>query len=185
MLFEITENLKRFLIAAIPNSPDWVVNTTIGQDENAPAAPTLPPDKLLLFLYAVGQDPHLRNRPHELRGDDFVRPPMGLTLRYLILYNSSNADQCQKRLAQVLQAFYEHPLLGPPQLDPALASRVRHLRVRLHSVTNEELNQVWTALNMSMRLSLHYEVDAALVDPGADGTGAVLERTVGYVNGTA
>lgn len=179
MLYEITETLKRYLLTAIPDGGDWVENMALRHDESTEL--NLPTDKLILFLYAVGENPHLRNRGPVATPEGFVRPPMGLSLRYLITYNSAQADQTQKRLARVLQAFFTRPRLGPAELDPTLVTKVDHLLVRLRAVSQEELNQIWTALNLGMRLSLYYEVDAAFIEPSEQETIApVEERRLDY-----
>lgn len=183
MLYEITETLKRYLQTAVPGA-NGIQNVALRHDESAEL--DLPIDKLVLFLYAVGENPHLRNRGPIATPEGFVRPPMGLSLRYLITYNSTKADEAQKRLSRVLQAFFTRPRLGPAELDPTLITKVDHLTVRLRAVSQEELNQIWTALNLGMRLALYYDVDAALIEPSEqDVTVPVDERRIAYVGAGA
>jgi hypothetical protein len=85
----------------------------------------------------------------------------------------------QEWLTEVLRVFASQPRLGPAQLHPDLAGRVEQLTVRLRSPSVEELNRLWTALNVGMRLALFYEVDAALIPPSEpQGAGPVERRRV-------
>jgi Pvc16 N-terminal domain len=177
MLLGVSKTLKQYLVSAIPNPGDWVEIGLFQQDN----PPTLPGNgHLVLFLYAVEENPHLRNRPLEPGEDGIYRvPPLALTLHYLVTYMTKNASDLQDWLARVVQAFHTKPRLGPGELDPSIAGEVAELAVRLQSVSPDEVQKLWTALAIGMRLSLYYAVDAALV-PSLERRGAppVLERTI-------
>jgi hypothetical protein len=175
MLLGVSKTLKQYLVSAIPNPADWVEIGLFQQDTPA----TLPGNgHLALFLYAVEENAHLRNRPLELGTDGIYRaPPMALTLHYLITYMTKNASDQQDWLARVLQAFHTKPRLGPGELDPSIAGEVAELTVRLQAMSADEVQKLWTALAIGMRFSLYYAVDAALVPSlDLDGAGPVVER---------
>jgi hypothetical protein len=175
MLLGVSKTLKQYLTSAIPNTGDWV---EIGLFQAGTPA-TLPGDgHLALFLYAVEENAHLRNRPLELGSDGiYRRPPMALTLHYLVTYMTRNASDLQDWLSRVLQAFHTKPRLGAGELDSSIAGEVEELAVRLQAVSPDEVQKLWTALSIGMRLSLYYSVDVALI-PSLEqqGRGQVEER---------
>ena len=177
MLIEITETLKSYLLRAMPGNGtgDWIEIGELQGDSDEP-----PENKLLVFLYGVGEHPHLRNRPLVLGQDDrFHPPPLTIVLNYLITYVSKDHKEVQRRLAGVLRAFHSRPRLTTDDLEPTLVDRVGYLTVRLRNPGSEEVNQIWTALNRGMRLALYYEVNAALIEPAAErGAPRVEERQV-------
>lgn len=178
MLVGISRTLQAFLLRRIPEpGNDWIEILQLHSD-----GPTsLPANRLVLFLYSVGEEGHMRNRQLVRDGEGFRRPPLAARLRYLVTYVSDDAEEVQRRLTRVLRAFHSTPRLGPAELRPDLVDRVDHLTVRLKDPSPEEMNQLWTALNRGMRLALYYDVVAALVEP-EDETFAhpVEERHVVY-----
>ena len=162
MLLGVSKSLQRYLLARIPNSvADWITIAALQQDQ--PLA--LPQNKLVLFLYGVEENAHLRNRAAVPTNGGFVQPPLAMTLHYLITYISKDGSDAQDWLSQVLRAFQSQQRLGPADLDPTLEGEVDHLVVRMRSVTPEDVQKIWTALNLGMRLSLYYDVDAAMIAP--------------------
>jgi hypothetical protein len=163
MLQEISNSLRRFIVAEFPeiSGDGWV------EIMSAASAAGLPAEKLVVLLYAVEEAPYVRNEFHAVVDRAGQAPALALNLRYLIVFNSMDHVEAQRRLSRVLESFHQRPLLGPEHIDPALADRLEHLSVRLHNPTVEELNLLWTALNVGMRLALHYEVSVTLVDPNA------------------
>jgi hypothetical protein len=174
MLFAVSNTLRAYLESRFPdtNGP-WVTIASRQKDE----ASTFPTNQLALLLYAVSENTYLRNQGLRSTEAGFVAPPLAVTLYYLVTYTSTSAEQIQRRLSLVLQAFESTRRLGPEDLDPELVGRVEHLSIRLRALTPEELNRIWTGLSLGMRLALYYEVDAALLEPLDPKTeGAVLER---------
>src|SRR3954452_23822148 len=98
----------------------------------------------------------MRNRP-PLADETgaYVPAPLALTLQYMITYVSSTATDVQEWLTAVLRVLSSRPRLGPAELDPELHGVVDELIVRLRTPTIEELNRLWTALNLGMRLALY------------------------------
>jgi hypothetical protein len=161
MLHQISNSLKKFLHATFPeiNAEGWI------EIMSAASAGGLPAEKLVILLYAVEEAASVRNEFHAVVERAGQAPALALNLRYLIVFNSMDHEESQRRLSRVLEAFHTRPLLGPEFIDPVLAERLEHLSVRLHSPTVEELNLLWTALNVGMRLALHFEVSVTLVEP--------------------
>lgn len=155
MLLEVSRTLQRYLNAAIPQSGgDWV---SIAAAPREPGE-SWPGNELVLFLYSVGEQHHLRNLGPRATPAGFEPPPLQVVLHYLVTYISADHEEEQRRLARVLQALHARPRIGPGELDPALVPHVDYLTVRLRTLPAEELNRIWTALNTTLRLALFYEV---------------------------
>ncbi len=161
MLQEISNSLRKFIIGSFPevSGDAWV------EIMSAASAAGLPAEKLVILLYAVEEAPYVRNEFHAVVDRAGRAPALALNLRYLIVFNSMDHGEAQRRLSRVLESLHRRPLLGPEFIDPGLAERLEHLSVRLHNPTVEELNLLWTALNVGMRLALHYEVSVTLIEP--------------------
>ncbi|MGZ8715481.1 MAG: DUF4255 domain-containing protein [Gaiellaceae bacterium] len=172
MLLEVSRALQRYLHATIPQSSgDWVEIAAAPQGTGA----VWPDGKLVLFLYAVGEETHLRNAPFRATEDGYIPPPLQLVLHYLVTYVSTDHEEEQRRLDRVLQAFYSRPRFGPAELN-GVAPQVDYLTVRLRTLSAEELNRIWTALNQGLRLALFYEVGVVPIASLAPETvGPVLE----------
>ncbi|NIR43746.1 MAG: DUF4255 domain-containing protein [Gemmatimonadetes bacterium] len=159
MLFEISDSLRNYLISVFPEveGDGWI------EVMSGASAAGLPAEKLTLLLYAVHEAPLQRSEFKAVVEREAKLPPLALKLHYMITFNSMDDEETQRRLARVLDAFHERPLLGPEFFDPALTDRLANLAIQLRSPTAEELNHLWTALKVGMRLALYYEVNATLV----------------------
>lgn len=157
----VSKTLKRYLLTTFPETVEWV---------EIAAAPTetekkWPSNKLVLFLYTIDEAPHLRNLGLRPTSDGYEPQPLHLILNYLVTFTSDNHEEAQKRLELVLSAFHTRPRLTASDLEPELVPVVDSLTVRLRTMTAEDLNRIWTALNHSMRLSLFYEVGVTPIAP--------------------
>lgn len=180
MLLAVSNTLQRYLQARVSASVSIVA---LQQDEPL----NLPVGTIALFLYGVEENAHMRNRgPVAASDGTFRRPPLALTLHYLVTYISAAATDTQEWLSQVLRVLPSQTRIARADLDPALAASNEFLAVRLRSLTPEEVQRLWTALNLGMRLSLYYEVDAAFVEPfEPKTTGPVRRRDVVLAQGVA
>jgi hypothetical protein len=96
-------------------------------------------------------------------------PPLPVRLHYLLtpLTNIQAAGGPQTEqvvLGKVLQAFHDHPVLRGTDLQDDLSGTEAELRVRLESLSLEEITRVWDALNGSYQLSVSYEVSTVNID---------------------
>jgi hypothetical protein len=168
MLYEVSRTLQQYLLTAIPvPGPDWV-EIASPQDTGT----TWPDGRLVLYLYAVSEDGHLRNIPQQLGPDGYRPAPLHLVLHYVVTYvDDDDAAEVQRRLTLVLQALHSRPRLAVVGRTPRT-----EITVRLRTVGSEELNQIWTAINHNLRLALFYDVSVAVVDSTApERTAPVLE----------
>ena len=184
MLYGVSKTLQQRLFDASPGmGSSWVEIANLQSDKLDGASA----DKVVLFLYAVSENRHLHNQPPEQLADGRYRQaPLALTLHYLLAYNGPKAENSQAHLALVLRAFHSKQRLGPAELYQDIQGEVDGLTIRLRAMTPEELNQVWTALNVGMRPALFYDVDVAVIEPqDVPLTGPVRDREVRYRQGVA
>jgi hypothetical protein len=175
MIYAVSNTLKAYLETRFPEAASWVTIATRRDTETN----TFPQAQLALLLYAVSENPYLRNQGPRSTADGYGPAPLAVTLYYLVAYGSTDAEQVQRRLALVLQAFESATRIGPGELDSELVGKVDQLTVRLRALTPEELNRIWTALGYGMRVALYYEVDVALLEPlELELTGPVTERRI-------
>ena len=119
---------------------------------------------LSVWLYRVLRDEERLNIPPERIAPDLLRrPPLPVRLHYLLtpLTNVQAVGGPQTEqvvLGKVLQTFHDHPVLRGADLQDDLSGTDAELRVRLESLSLEEITRVWDALNGSYQLSVSYEV---------------------------
>jgi len=163
VLLGVSKTLEQYLLDTSPELPaNWLELVNYQSDDMTSATA----GKVTLFLYAIAENRHLHNQPLERLPDGrFRQAPLALTLSYLIAYNAPDAVKGQQHLAVILRAFHSKARLGPADLDASIQDKVEGLTVRLRAMSTEELNQVWTALNVGMRPALFYDVDVAVIEP--------------------
>ena len=179
MIREVTETLVDVIQAATLDLNDWVRPVSLHDDANDPT------NRLALFLYAIDEHGHVRNRPMEFDGERYRRPPVVMRLSYLMAYYGNQTDLAhldeQARLDRVIQVFHDQPILDASLMPASLAATVDKLTVRLWSPSTDERNQIWTALGRAMRLALYYKVDAVPIVPTrADGGPPIVEQQIDY-----
>jgi hypothetical protein len=138
--------------------------------------PTTPP-KLAICLYEILEDASTRNRPMQRiplpAGLKLAKPPMSLTLKYLLTPFAPQPEDEQRILGRAMQALYEDAIFSGPDLrgGPAplgLVGSADILAVTLDALTLEERSRIFHAIQQPYRLSLSYQVRVANIDPEQD-----------------
>ena len=135
--------------------------------------------RLNLYLYHVGENPHLKNQeiPGEGHPGAYGHPPLSLDLRYIFTaFGTSDtgpdADiEAQWILGDAMRVLHDiaiitpnvveqkAPLPQPPILDPSLLGEFEQIKITLQPAGLEEISKIWTALpNVNFRRSVLYEV---------------------------
>jgi hypothetical protein len=157
-------------LSTLPSSPTAELHNLQG------TVPSVPP-KLAICLYEVIEDASSRNQPLQRipvpGGLRIAKPPMALTLRYLMTPFAPQPEDEQRILGRVMQALYEDALFSGPELrgDPAPAGLVGStdvLAVTLDPLTLEERSRIFHAIQQPYRLSLSYQVRVANIHPRQD-----------------
>jgi hypothetical protein len=160
-----------------------------------PKVTTLPPDDervsendgVNLFLYRVSVNPFLSNT--DWRGDKQnpkgkKRPPLALTLHYLLTAYAKKADgaamddvTAQQLLGNAMTILHEYPVLNDvhdsdfdanldAQFAPELRNSFEKIKVSIiPTTTMEEFSKIWTSLSKAHRLSVLYDVSLAQIAP--------------------
>jgi hypothetical protein len=130
----------------------------------------LPAQGLSVWLYRVIRDEQRLNDPPVRISPTQLRPvPLPLRLHYLVTpvtgQTTNDPGTEQLILGKVLQAFYSHPVLRGADLKGDFEDTEVELKVRLESMTLEEITRVWEALEGSYQLSVSYEVSVVNIEP--------------------
>ena len=122
--------------------------------------------RLSVYLYRIVEDPYLKNQPMQPGAGRRLRiAPLTLDLYYLVAPLVGTPREQHMVLGKVLQVFHDRPILQGPDFGTGpLAGSGEELRVTLNPVTLEENTRVWTALEMSYRLSVCYVMRVALLE---------------------
>jgi hypothetical protein len=122
-----------------------------------------------LYLYAVDECEEVRQSGAAIvRNDRISRPPIYLTLYYMITAYSSG--DLQYRLAQeeqilgrAVQILHDHPVIPLREVDTDHGIGM-DLHVMMLRLTADERAQIWGFPNVGMRLSLFYKVTPIAID---------------------
>jgi hypothetical protein len=140
--------------------------------------------RINLFLYRVSENGYLRNQeiPGHGHPSAYGRPPLSLDLCFLLtVYGSRmvgtylDETPAHQLLGSAMQVLHDNavitdslvtrrPPAGQPILDPVLRKELETLKVTLHPLGIEDLTNVWTALELSFRLSVAYEVSVVRIE---------------------
>ncbi len=129
----------------------WVVVSSLSGDDPAPK-----PKRLAVCLLSVEVRDEPARSPVPVRGGG--PGPAPLRLEYLLTYFGGHLE-AQQRLARVLEALRERPVLGPADLPAAAAARIARLTVTVRTPSAEERSRTWTSLGRPGRLALFCTVD--------------------------
>jgi hypothetical protein len=128
-----------------------------------------------IWLYRVMRDENrLNDPPVRLNAFQSRFPPLPLRLHYMFTPRvrpglANSADLEQRILGKILQAFHDHPRFRGPDLLGDLSGTPLEFKVRLETISLEDIARVWTSLSRPYQLSVSYEasvvnVDSELVD---------------------
>ncbi|OQX18479.1 MAG: hypothetical protein BWK76_07430 [Desulfobulbaceae bacterium A2] len=133
-----------------------------------------------LYLYHIQEDPHCKNFPEPSGSSPPVRfQEMALQLYYLLTAHGGKLREThpfqreQRLMGMAIKAFHDYPVLDCSTTIGTEGDRfifpdtLRHgedeFRLVLHPATLEEINKVWTAANVPVRLSAVYQVSVILL----------------------
>ncbi|MFC4260991.1 DUF4255 domain-containing protein [Marinobacter lacisalsi] len=162
--------LRRQIFEALDSAPDTDFSLTDPASNitlDAPGGDLSSQFVVSLYLYHIDQNRHLRNQPPLRTGsDELRRPPLPLQLRYLVTPLDSETNN-HLMLGRILQHCHDHPTIdsieGRP-LDTSHGGASSEIRIRLESLTLEQLAQIWNAFNQPFRLATVLLVEAVVID---------------------
>ncbi|MDP9793200.1 hypothetical protein J2S43_001712 [Catenuloplanes nepalensis] len=180
---DVSSILARRLEAAVLKvTPNGAVRLwDPADDTNRPVEPLL-----TVFLYEIAEDAASRNRPFTrtepvLRGEPARnrKPPMALSLRYLITAWNGDPVTQHRMLGCALQTLYDDAIFDGTELIGSLAGSADTMAVTLTQLTLDQKSYVWFALQKPFRLSLNYEVRVVNLESTVETAAApVTSRTL-------
>ncbi len=150
---------------------------------------------LTIFLYDIGEDATVRNRPAEEVVDTggirrVRRPPVPLTLRYMLTPWSTDPGDVHQMLGCTVAALQDSRtvlghrlrqlLAGNPRAADSIAD-VEVLSLHMAQLTLDEKSRIWWAIQQPFHLSVMYELRVLSIDrlaPVATAAGQVVQRSV-------
>jgi Pvc16 N-terminal domain len=125
---------------------------------------------ITFWLYRLGVDPFLRNRPATPRSGAGPVFPLGLDLHYLVTAWAANAAREHEALEWVMRALYQHPILDRSVLAPIdvwRADEAVHLVAT--ELSTEDMMRIWDAIRPEYRLSVTWCARVVRLDRDALG----------------
>lgn len=151
---------------------------TVGRPEDASKA-AAPGGSLNLFLYRVGIDASLRNRPL----DTGLAPPVWLVLYYLLTaFEGEDSDSiaAHKLLGRGMLALNAMSVIKPGPASLALSSSPDPLRITFDEADVEMLSKIMQGSEEKYRISAAFQVRPVLLAPVNEPPGYALPvKTVG------
>lgn len=157
----IVERLKSVLV------PDLIQNAgEIGLRSPEDRGDT----SLGLFLYDIRPSEEVYQNRSVVTRDKIARPPMLLSLSYMITAYSQGdiqyrLSQEERILGRVIQYFYDHPVIPLDEVDPHMTSGTE-LHITMLKPDIDEKARIWNFPNVGNRLSLFYKVSPVAIDSG-------------------
>jgi hypothetical protein len=145
-----------------PNCTFSVVSSSQIHEEQDPANLGV---QVLLLLYRVSIDPHLRNAGR-VNTPDMKPAPLSVDLHYLFTFWSSSAENEHLVLAWTMRQLHLAPLLDSTNLSADAAWSAEDIVHLIPAeLANEDLIRIWDSLRPDYRLSLAYTARVVRIDP--------------------
>lgn len=142
---------------------------------NRPAISACSPKKMLtehvshgisLWLYRLVRNEHRANHPQRrIEHNIIARPSLALNLHYLI--TPIGLDEITigyPVLGRILQVFNDDPIIYQSEFQGELAGSDEEIHIVLESLTMEEMNRIWGALQEPYHTCLSYLVHTITID---------------------
>jgi hypothetical protein len=183
--WRVVENTGRTIVRLIDRQlvALGVPNVTVGLTTAAAfsALATTASPFVSVFLFQIGINGELRNRPRQRRPDgSYGRQALPLELSYLVtpwgvrVPNDVASDSVAAReearlLGAVMQALYDHAEVGrgdlfEPPLSPVWLPQ-DGLQIMMETLPVDQHYRIWDAAELGYHLSVVYRVRVASLDP--------------------
>jgi len=122
-------------------------------------------NRVTIYIYRVGVNPHLRTSGRTLR-PDMDPPPLSLNLHLLFSVWSESASDEHTLLAWVMRSLHEHPVLDASSLGfDARWGADEVVQLIPEELSTEDMMRIWDSLTPSYRISLSYIARVVRIDP--------------------
>jgi len=183
--FGVISDVSATLVDALTTALGTLPSAPTAELHNLQGTIATAPPKLAVCLYEILEDVTSRNLPMQRipqpAGLRLAKPPMALTLKYLLTPFAPQPEDEQRILGRAMQALYEDAIFSGPDLRGAaapdgLVGSADILAVSLDPLSLEERARIFASIQQPYRLSLSYQVRVANVHPERDRV-AELART--------
>ncbi|NCC33663.1 MAG: DUF4255 domain-containing protein, partial [Chloroflexia bacterium] len=168
--------------------PPIAIGTPLLSSQQLPDALEPEAARLNLFLFQVSEHPQLRNRDLPGRGSglDYGKPPLSLTLNFMLTAYGSDVSAgsaidetvAQYLLGSAMRVFHDYAIITPqlqtvrepygqPILHESLRGSAESIKLCLAPMTLEDLTKIWTALTIPYRMSVAYTVSVVQIESRA------------------
>ena len=137
---------------------------SIGDQRPQQVAPSDTTVRVLIFLYRVSINPHLRNAG---RGDASARPvPLSIDLHFLVSFWAGSGENEQLVMAWTMRELHQVPVLDRSILT-AEAGWADNDVIQLvpEEISNEDMMRIWDTLLPDYHLSVSYIARVVRIDP--------------------
>jgi hypothetical protein len=110
--------------------------------------------KLSVFLYQINEFAALKNTVPSGKNQS---PPLNLSLHYLFVPYTQNAELDHLLLDKIVKVFKDNPIL-----QSVLPNQ--ELKITMDSLSPEDLNNVWAILLTPYKTALTYSVSAVVIE---------------------
>jgi hypothetical protein len=189
-------------IAAVTASIRNLLFTGVSAAVPGAVISTRPPDKVRpdsqgnfvnVFLYQTSVDAAWRNQnlPEQTRPGEDGRPPLPLSLYYLVTAYGDNDDEIvsHRMLGRAMGVLHDHPVLDRAEIAAALpesdlGDQVERVRITLQPMSVEEMSKLWTTFQTQYRISAAYQACVVLIESTLSGRAPVPVLGRGDANDT-
>jgi hypothetical protein len=178
VIADVGETLRQVLRDHID---DLALEDRVVFSSPADTDPTTDP-RVGLYLYQVLETSAMRNYPPEPDDSAGSRRVQAMDLFYLVTPYTQELEDSHRLLGRVMRVFVDHAVLQGSVLQGSLADIAQPLRVLLHPIMMEEVNQLWGLFpNRPYRLSVAYQVTPVKIFGGfVTASGRVTTRELNY-----
>ena len=149
---------------------------SIGDPRPQQVAPADAAVRVLIFLYRVSMNQHLRNAG---RFDSASRPlPLSVDLHYLVSFWAGSGENEQIVLAWTMKELHQVPVLDRSILTAEAAWADNDvIQLVPEEISNEDLMRIWDTMPADYHLSLSYTARVVRIDPDEATTGENVVAT--------
>ena len=178
----VTRTLRYLLDERFKQSADQNVTVTTKPLDKARDGNNNGGDQVNLFLYHYNENAAWRNMaiPSQVRPGETGLPPLPLNLHYLVTVYAQNDDfpdpTSHYLLGEAMGALRDHAILTPEEIKLALPAaelgkhdlytQTEKVKLTLRSLSEDELNKVWTIFQVPFRFTFVCEASVVLLESG-------------------
>lgn len=126
-----------------------------------------------IFLYHIENNAAWRNReiPGRVKNGETSKPPLGLTLYYIITAYGQDKNEIigHLLLGKVMSILHDHPVFSKEEIESAfpdshLHEQAERVRITSQPISLDEVAKLWSGFQTQYKLSVAYQVSVILIE---------------------